>query len=199
MGVLWHVPNPYVERIWIYGTSFVFMLDLKQDLPESDAKAAPPAPEGTETKQQGKKRKRHGTASGAGNKVREMATGSHEIQMYDPARSKDWEQLDQDYRPDGNASELEDDMDDQSSNPGELALLRARRGVSRKQDMATSHRPAWWHTYKYRPILGIVPLAKPDDEQFEVAVVERPIWDVDLPDRFVEDNNGRDTGFWQGP
>lgn len=67
----------------------------------------------------------------------------------------------------------------------------------------------WWHTYKYRDILGIVPLnsvssVESDDEDkgiegeenaandndndnLEVAVVERPMWDVELPGRYVRD------------
>lgn len=67
----------------------------------------------------------------------------------------------------------------------------------------------WWHTYKYRDIMGIVPLsssssvpADDDDDEsdhepvdddasaagfLEVAVVERPMWDVELPGRYVRD------------
>lgn len=53
----------------------------------------------------------------------------------------------------------------------------------------------WWHTYKYRDILGIVPLNTllGDDEEsspsdnLEVVVVERPMWDVELPGRYLRD------------
>ncbi|KAK4691936.1 U3 small nucleolar RNA-associated protein 4, partial [Lecanoromycetidae sp. Uapishka_2] len=53
-------------------------------------------------------------------------------------------------------------------------------------------RPAYWHTYKYRPILGIVPLGEDEVDEgsgdqlggIEVALVERPLWDVDLPPTF---------------
>lgn len=59
----------------------------------------------------------------------------------------------------------------------------------------------WWHTYKYRDILGIVPLSSPSGESegdeadaaagdkstLEVAVVERPMWDVELPGRYLRD------------
>ncbi|RMZ72977.1 small nucleolar ribonucleo complex subunit [Pyrenophora seminiperda CCB06] len=44
----------------------------------------------------------------------------------------------------------------------------------------------WWHTLKYRPMLGIVPISS--DNGFhapEVVLVERPSWDLDLPPRFV--------------
>ncbi|KAF2192721.1 small nucleolar ribonucleoprotein-like protein complex subunit [Zopfia rhizophila CBS 207.26] len=45
-------------------------------------------------------------------------------------------------------------------------------------------REAWWHTFKYRPILGIVPIGE-ESEPLEVVLVERPSWDLDLPPRFV--------------
>lgn len=51
----------------------------------------------------------------------------------------------------------------------------------------------WWHTYKYRDILGIVPLAdeaveeNDKDSSLEVAVIERPTWDIELPGRYVRD------------
>ncbi|PGH33503.1 U3 small nucleolar RNA-associated protein 4 [[Emmonsia] crescens] len=57
----------------------------------------------------------------------------------------------------------------------------------------------WWHTHKYRDVLGIVPLdqrgsgSDADQElreggfNLEVAVVERPMWEVELPGRYVQD------------
>lgn len=50
----------------------------------------------------------------------------------------------------------------------------------------------WWHTYKYRDILGIVPLNPWGGEEscpdnLEVVVVERPMWDVELPGRYLRD------------
>ena len=66
--------------------------------------------------------------------------------------------------------------------------------------------PHYWATYKYRPILGIVPLSREDGEGedededgdgdgdkgragvgVEVALVERPFWDLDLPPRYHGD------------
>lgn len=72
------------------------------------------------------------------------------------------------------------------------------------QDQGTRR---WWHTYKYRDVLGIVPLggdASSDSEEeenakqngeeeagapntLEVAIIERPMWDVELPGRYVRD------------
>jgi U3 small nucleolar RNA-associated protein 4 len=71
---------------------------------------------------------------------------------------------------------------------------------SQKQLVQNGDKPQssrrWWHTYKYRDILGIVPLSPLSDEgaqddeersSLEVAVVERPMWDVELPGRYVRD------------
>ena len=60
-----------------------------------------------------------------------------------------------------------------------------------------------WHTYKYRPILGVVALGIEACAEFqsvsnggdvyaarrgaEVALVERPMWDLDLPPRYHGD------------
>lgn len=101
------------------------------------------------------------------------------------------------------------------ANENVTALQRLRRNEQAETNGATDHsemddagddddrsmkptrheRPSHWHTFKYRPILGIVPLAgEPDDESnddredtqpgLEVALVERPLWDLDLPLRF---------------
>ena len=58
---------------------------------------------------------------------------------------------------------------------------------------SSKDRPSHWHTFKYRPILGIVPLGDETEDEtengvgegvsggIEVALVERPLWDLDLP------------------
>ncbi|KAJ5920873.1 hypothetical protein N7466_009199 [Penicillium verhagenii] len=58
--------------------------------------------------------------------------------------------------------------------------------------LANDTQPArrWWHTYKYRDIFGIVPLNTLSGDEaggLEVAVVERPMWDVEMPGRYVKD------------
>ena len=104
----------------------------------------------------------------------------------------------------------------------EQALVKLRRGNIRSSDHISNRRVenstdantsenddtgfvengdgkrlAYWHTYKYRPILGIVPLRAGTDDAAaedegndnsgsgpEVALVERPLFDVDLPPRY---------------
>lgn len=51
--------------------------------------------------------------------------------------------------------------------------------------------PMFWHSHRFRDILGVVPLGSQggvlDKEAVELAVVERPMWDLDLGDRYVKD------------
>ena len=87
---------------------------------------------------------------------------------------------------------------------GDAAVVNGRR--DHKQRNRADH-SAFWCTQRYRPILGIVPIGGEDEEDatdedvemvdasrgksvnraLEVALVERPLWDVDLPGRLVDD------------
>ena len=86
--------------------------------------------------------------------------------------------------------DVEDGTEGESISNDENALVKR----------APRKRQAYWHTYKYRPILGIVPLGGGTDEEevdgdededsvpgLEVALVERPIWDLDLPAQYYGD------------
>ena len=83
-----------------------------------------------------------------------------------------------------------------------VELFDARRATSEDMevdgaDREGGSRPSkWWSTYKYRPILGLVPISSQAQiskgkskgggvEALEVVLVERPTWDMDLPPRFV--------------
>lgn len=69
---------------------------------------------------------------------------------------------------------------------------RQLRFADGKPSRASEKHAHFWRTYKYRPILGIVPLDKTGDEamagieddevlpDIEVALVERPLWETDL-------------------
>lgn len=76
------------------------------------------------------------------------------------------------------------------------------KGAAKAEAKKTYPPRRWWHTHKYRDILGIVPLSPFSDNDgverfkkadinkegaFEVAVVERPMWDVELPGRYLRD------------
>jgi len=94
------------------------------------------------------------------------------------------------------------DSDQEPSEDEAVELFDARRTISEDMevdgtDKEGGSRPAkWWSTYKYRPILGLVPISSQSQiskgkskgggtEALEVVLVERPAWDVNLPPRFV--------------
>ncbi|KAI6082459.1 WD40 repeat-like protein [Hypoxylon rubiginosum] len=199
-GALWSG-----DRVWLYGTSFLFMFDLSQDLPEP---AQPKSSTNGQLVKQGTKRKR-GPDTGAGSKMEIGAAGptkvlrqitdeaAEEISLDGPAPDP----MDEDdvSQP---ADESESDDSDDEARAGDLALLRDAQ--DKTSDSESKRGLAFWHTYKYRPILGIVPLGDEQEEAtingngagdmvphekaretLEVALVERPLWDVDMPDRYL--------------
>ena len=263
MGCLWDLSEDR-ERIWLYGTSWLWMFDLKQDFPSPEEfEASEKAQEGnnsgksqTPVKAQStsttQKRKRQQQEDGIENERKKPNTGagdkiplSQSDIYFDPKIRKtvghdeslgEWISLEKE-RPRDTDGEDDDNDDDEAytaSNDASLARFRRRGNLGEdgeanatprkntkqitnglvgdapdtpasasKQVAAhtqNSQPPRWWHTYKYRDILGIVPLSpsSSSDEEFvaeddgaasnlEVAVIERPMWDVELPGRYVRD------------
>ncbi|KAL4783136.1 WD40-repeat-containing domain protein [Aspergillus varians] len=244
MGCLWDLSDLSRERLWLYGTSWLWMFDLKHDFPsveelnevitaeDNDNKA-----EETETskkKQQqshkrkrenqdddpkatGKKSKKHNT--GAGDKIplaeSTVFFDSKARAFIGPdASQSEWVSLEKERE---RATDDEDE-DEEENNDVRLARLR-RENTTTTKSTDTGSGPAskqlvkssdsdsapprrWWYTYKYRGILGIVPLASDSgsvdaetelahedstNTGLEVAVIERPMWDVDLPERYVRE------------
>jgi U3 small nucleolar RNA-associated protein 4 len=56
-------------------------------------------------------------------------------------------------------------------------------------------RPHDWHTFKYRPIMGVVLVGEDGEAGPEVAVVERPAWEAGLPGRFEGEWRDREVGL----
>ncbi|UKZ75341.1 hypothetical protein TrVFT333_003022 [Trichoderma virens FT-333] len=172
-GALWQG-----SRLWVYGISFLLMLDTAQDLPkptsESDAVVSHGAQSGT-------KRKRTGHTSGAGGKMTRENLAPHRIGKYVDGQ---WVNIDVDTAsPHEDGSDSDDDMPDAPE--GDLAQLRSANGNTNGtgDHEAETGRKSWWITYKYRPVLGIVSL-NAADQPLEVALVERPVWDVEMPERY---------------
>jgi len=239
-GLIWDIRTDK-ERIWLYGSSWLWMFDLSKDFPrpKEPLQETQQKPEeddvaiGSNSKNK-RKRKREAKGapkvvpepgkqdSGAGNKIpiSEMGVGiGRRFRRTDGPEpdSSRWITLDQEYSA---------DSDDDDNNVGGSALLDLRRGTAEvgelsngveedavstqgganaPRDMTPSKRRInsgvpHWCTYKYRPILGIVPLGRGneggdqdaeldgDDDELakgvEVALVERPPWDLDLPPRY---------------
>ena len=173
-GVIWEG-----LRVWIYGVSFLSMIDMAQDLREPTS--------GTELVQEAasKKRKRDGPSTGAGGKMYQGNLVPHSIQKHVAGEA---EEMDLDDPLEGDDNNSEDEMDDAAN--GELSTVRQNIGASGIPEVSQSggERKKWWITYKYRPIFGIVPLSTAGDP-LEVALVERPGWDLDMPERYLGIDN----------
>ena len=229
VGAVWDVENAAQQRIWLYGSNFVFMLNVGVDLDDGTASTA------IEATTRKRKRRRRGSninadvaqidgdelrkqrklESGAGNLVNAVevvSKGSIQQQIDSAAALLDSD----DENEDGTSKEglvkdkvAEDDEDDE-----DLPLTRLRRdseingevlvnGVDHNNDLTQAQvkDPAqqrkWWVTFKYRPILGMVPLELEESDKgmvqmdgktdnatgvaerpIEVVLVERPMWDV---------------------
>ncbi|KAG8674308.1 U3 small nucleolar RNA-associated protein [Fusarium poae] len=165
-GVFWEG-----SRAWIYGVSFLLMLDLAQDLPKSLE---------SDSNDKSLKRKRTGPSTGAGGRMEQGAIAPSLVRKHTAGQ---WEDVDMEDAPQEN-----DISDDEAEQPdGELAQLRNRREVGKDTEAAETggERKSWWMTYKYRPIFGVVPISTAD-QPLEVALVERPTWDVDMPESYFD-------------
>ena len=206
-GVLWRGP-----RVWIYGVSYLFMLDLSADLTPETVSSSTVGDKDKGDKKQGTKRKRGGPSSGAGDRIDDKdPRASQNVRVAVDGESShtntntnvQWMDVDMadtdEQKGDGATSsgfddddddEDDDAEDDEDSEGGELQLMRGERRAEAAEGGGRGKR-SWWHTYKYRSVLGIVPLeagpaasGQNEAPQLEVAIVERPIWDVDLPPRY---------------
>ncbi|KAG7293187.1 hypothetical protein NEMBOFW57_003233 [Staphylotrichum longicolle] len=190
-GVVWQG-----HRAWVYGVSSLFMLDLSQDFnPEKDSS------EGKNGQKHGTKRKRDGQESGAGGKMEKHSLAAQRVKTAVGTDGTKWEDVEMadadDQKSIGASSGVDDDDDDVDG--GELQRLRDDQGANgNAQDPGKEGaRAKWWHTYQFRPILGIVPIESVQQVNgltngdapeglppLEVALVERPLSSDDLPERY---------------
>lgn len=245
MGAIWDVRGDK-ERIWLYGSSWLFMFDLSKDFPVTEAEDASavllPTTSVDRDGAASRKRKRslgqsqrrdlekHDT--GAGSKIPnyELDLGlSEKFRKFQGAEDQEARWIDMGPKIRLVPDDGDDDDEEEREGPGaESALVSLRRGLGNgaqsnghpadlvdidgevvpdnhepSEAMKPPDGPAHWHTFKYRPILGIVPLGGEYDSDIdvpvggdnheqplrglEVALVERPLWEVDLPARFYGD------------
>ena len=234
-GLIWDI-NRSRERIWLYGNSWLWMFDLSVDLPDPSSSSTEPLQQAhPEFQQKHSKRKRsplqqerqhfasqskHGD-SGAGGQIPEQKLTSgmgRKLRKVDGTETR-WFNLCQEK---SQASE-----DDEDSCSDGSALVRFRReydhglqAVHNVDGNGNTHVAGGaslvplnyvssvqnWSTYKYRPILGIIPLSSDShvhgleqgavnnrnhegNRALEVALIERPMDEVDLPPRFYGDQD----------
>ncbi|KAE9366785.1 WD40 repeat-like protein [Stipitochalara longipes BDJ] len=169
------------ERVWIYSVGWIWMFDLSRDFPSPSGELV--------NGEKSKKRKRNGggkeKASGAGGAIPDSQLGmgiSRRMQKVVHEEAVEESTLIQDSMDLDSASE---------SNVPDLALLRrgskdeGRSGKGKGKDNGYEARPHDWHTFKYRPIMGVVLIGEGAEGLGpEVAVVERPAWEAGLPGRW---------------
>jgi len=232
MGVVWDVLGDS-ERIWLYGISWLWMFDLSRDLPASEDRNSKALLTNGEHEMKQLKRKRayesedddfparsrHDTGAGSriaqsklglgiGPKVRKIQgddKGGGKLITSAADQSSTSDEENDFLLANENDSRLislrriPDDSEDEVGVDGEPSTADEMRTTRRK-----APRPSHWHTYKYRPILGIVPIGGESDDEaaeegegdsengslpsLEVALVERPLWEVDLPPQYHGDH-----------
>jgi U3 small nucleolar RNA-associated protein 4 len=211
-GCIWDTSNGR-ERMWLYGVSWLFMFDLSQDLHVPTRKAEEDEVdnvEDLEALETGHERKRKRIAyyqgkSGAGGlvnplhnetgmsrKIRKTTQEDDEGTIIDLRETHD-DAMDVDSPSEAENGLNDDDNDDEDGTP--LPLRLRTQQVS--EEDGVGKRPAYYRTFKYRPILGMVVIGDGDGEADpEVAVVERPIWDADLPARYEGEQEWEKRAFY---
>ncbi|KAG8533032.1 uncharacterized protein KY384_001815 [Bacidia gigantensis] len=227
-GVIWDIQGGK-ERIWLFGVSWLFMLDLSRNIPSNgivpiNLVHGPEVPDGS----QNGARKRQKIAEGASSRRRErrlrLGTGAgskipdHMLKL---GVGRQIRSIESNGDTDPKLITLNDNEGSASDGEGasepsrDQNLLRLRRGEEAEEpaedyhdtgdeswsadtDYERSERPdkqevyrkrkrqgkslPYWHTHKYRPILGIVPIG--EGPSLEVALVERPDWEIDMPAKY---------------
>lgn len=187
-GCIWDI-DASEQRIWLYGEKWLFMFNLTTNIPNADQDTAA-----------SKKRKRETVKdySGAGGAIPHTEVPVMKIRKFqgEQGNSSDksrWLDVNSAHTNGTAVDDNDDEEDDQ-------ALVSLRRTAAEDNELSEEvsrgevgdlvdqrqRKEAWWHTLKYRPILGIVPISGDDSHNVpEVVLVERPSWDLDLPPRFV--------------
>jgi U3 small nucleolar RNA-associated protein 4 len=175
MGCSWHVKGG-AARIWLYGSTWVQMLDLSKDLPEKNRAT-----------EEYSKRKRGGGNELSHKRPRVAPVGlapetlkvvnGHVTKPKIAKESKFPSELN------GNTSvaDANGDSDDDVLQSGRLRP-REQHEAEAVRDTKKDGSPAFWQTRVYRSILGMVNMGE-RNECLETAIIERPIQELDLPDR----------------
>ncbi|KAL8866551.1 MAG: hypothetical protein Q9174_006237 [Haloplaca sp. 1 TL-2023] len=235
MGCVWDIASPSPsspkrERIWLYGSGWLWMFDLSQNLPIAEDSESEPEQqngriqEGWGTKKHRKRKRgrdedgktkmieedghvngefkhREERDTGAGSKaeMEELHTGVGRKMRKVEGEKTAFIHLDNSNQRNRNP-DSDDDNEDNDAAPEQgssKALMTLRRGEKTNQQQQDQS-PAYWGTYKYRPILGIVPMGEGGDADgamgrgVEVALVERPMFEVDLPGRYYGDQEWKE-------
>jgi U3 small nucleolar RNA-associated protein 4 len=184
------------ERAWIYSVGWIWMFDLSRDFPSPLSASEPQIVNGASEKS--KKRKRNGEkerASGAGGSIPDEQLGTGISRRMQKVLH---EEVDEESRLILDSMEVDADSGSDVDLSSSLLPLCNNEGESNSGKGGKGGyeaRPNDWHTFKYRPIMGVVVIGGGKGEGAvgpEVAVVERPAWEAGLPGRWEGEQEWRD-------
>ena len=173
VGAVWDTSAQH-ERIWLYGSTWVFMLNVGQNLDDGLTSLLNKKRRPSEYEDDGMSKRIKGASSGAGSRL----PASHRAPGYAGSikiTSQDGQSeavaLRSDNDEDGDVA-MEDDNDDAEGL--QLTRLRSEDGAG---GVPAQYERKFWGSFKYRPILGMVPLENDGgkgEDVLEVVIVERP-------------------------
>lgn len=195
-GVVWEV-SAEKERIWVWASSWVWMFDLRQNLPTLEGGEARVEAAGGKRKRDvvGKAPTRFADKgeSGAGDKVlagqsRGLLAISKKTGKSNTAVSDDDDDDEDMLELVHNGSDHTDDGEDDEEN------IEAVGKRSWKQTGYDTPNKPYWKTNRYRNLMAFLPIKGKEVivagkeghrvDAVEMVVVERPIWDIEMPPRF---------------
>jgi len=175
MGAIWDVSSRR-ERVWLYGSTWVFMLNVGRDL-EDNSKAVARKRRPSEAEDDTTPKRLKGT-SGAGSRLpASQRTGAGALGSIKVTSNGVTKTLDAEHSVKREADD-DEDVDMLDDEPADLRLTRMESRDEQEVDGEGDGERKWWGTFKYRPILGMVPLEDEDageDGVLEVVIVERPL------------------------
>ncbi|KAI6246551.1 U3 small nucleolar RNA-associated protein [Erysiphe necator] len=203
-GIIWDI-SANRERVWLYSISWLWMFDLGRDFPQ------------VKNDHPKKKLKRKRGTCGAGGEIKnsEMKIGlegnllNSTDERFNGANTN---YIDDDDDDDNDHVEISRLPQITSEPPPPHIFNAVDLEVGEKTEISgnsqifnnpTSTIPpitstvskeirSTYHTFKYRPIVGLVTLGKTKTtKEPEIALVERPIWDAKLPPRYFGEQEWR--------
>lgn len=173
VGAVWDTSAQH-ERIWLYGSTWVFMLNVGQNLDDGLTSLMNKKRRPSEYEDDGMSKRIKGASSGAGSRLpaSQRAPGyAGSIKITSQDGQSEAVALRSDNDEDGDVA-MEDDNDD--ADGLQLTRLRSEDGAG---VVPAQYERKFWGSFKYRPILGMVPLENEGgkgEDVLEVVIVERP-------------------------
>lgn len=196
-GVVWEM-SAEKERMWVWASSWIWMFDLRQDLPASEGAEAHAEIAGGKRKRDAVTKVPAGFAekgeSGAGDRMLPgqsrglLAMPKKAGKPSTPTSDEDDEDEDMLELVRGNSNGTDDEEEENN-----IATTEKRSWKQTGYD--TRNRP-WWKTNRYRNLMAFLPVGEKKIsagkklDVVEMVVVERPSWDIEMPPRFYAGGTG---------